>query len=132
MDWMSEFVSHAGAFSTITELVLIVAAWTEISTSSESQSRGVKEIDEVVENLNESTKGNVTAAEQSSQSAESLADQAHEFHDLVSQLSSLIEGGDGSARAPTPVKAVAPQTKTAIVSKIVRLDRLASDDKNAA
>ncbi|MBS1983307.1 MAG: hypothetical protein JST16_03970, partial [Bdellovibrionales bacterium] len=79
----------------------------EISNASREQSQGISEIAKAMNQLDEATHENATTSQESAQSSDLLRQRANSVNAIVTNLNSMVEGGEVSAVTPAAV-AVTP------------------------
>ncbi|ADH85224.1 methyl-accepting chemotaxis protein [Desulfurivibrio alkaliphilus] len=70
----------------------------EIATASKEQSQGIRQISKAIQDLDKSTQDNAAEAEQQSQLAGSMEDQAAQLNHCVNTLIELIQGSKTASR----------------------------------
>ncbi|MGN7611499.1 hypothetical protein ACQZV8_05370 [Magnetococcales bacterium HHB-1] len=84
----------------------------QVDVSSREQAHGIYEIEQAIEQLNESTQSNAATSEESSAASAALAEQAHFMLTVVQQLTNLVEGekkGSETAQEETGTDTAAAQ-----------------------
>jgi methyl-accepting chemotaxis protein len=99
-----------GVFNEILENITNVSKMVnEISSASQEQSQGVREINKAIAQLDQVTHQNTATASASAHSASSLSQQAEQLNAQVNVLVSMLNGGDGE-KATSIVKSNKPPT----------------------
>ncbi|MFZ4715617.1 MAG: HAMP domain-containing methyl-accepting chemotaxis protein [Bacteriovoracaceae bacterium] len=76
----------------IENIVQVDSLIKEIANASQEQSAGVREINKAVSELDHATQSNVTLTQATANSAKSLKDQSEKLYQLISELSTVLEG----------------------------------------
>jgi methyl-accepting chemotaxis protein len=99
----------------------------EISTASQEQSTGVREVNKAMSELDLVTHANSDTAQKSSVAAKDLKSQSERLNALVEELNILVEGESTSspifAEAPRPIKEQAPVAAKVLPSNVIALKK---------
>jgi methyl-accepting chemotaxis protein len=72
----------------------------EVSTASIEQAQGIEQINSAVAQMDQTTQQNAASAEESSSASKELASQAQQIQLIVSELATLIYGGNTTKQQP--------------------------------
>ncbi len=90
-DKVNEIIAHIA--DSVTKVSQLIG---EVSVASNEQSQGINQVNEAVGQLDQLTQSNAANAEEAAASGEELNAQAHELKNLVTSLTTIIEGGTNS------------------------------------
>ncbi len=103
---------------------------TEISSASQEQSQGIREITKAVAQLDQVTQQNTSNAAESANAAEALSSEAHSLKELIVNLTKTINGREQENHVSAKVINLKPKMKTAVLNRKTTISKKIVQEKN--
>lgn len=101
----------------VTSIKKVAELNNEIASASQEQASGLSQISKAMNQLDQATQGNAASAEEAAASSEEMAAQAQALKSVMTELSSVVYGGEGGTAAQASSSFSEKLTSTAIHPK---------------